>query len=70
MKRKDFMKEMKKLSNDEVKERARTLAEELMKLRMRSATGQLEQNHRIRQTRRNLARMLHEKTSRSAGDKK
>ena len=69
MKRKDFMKEVKKLSNDEVKERARTLAEELMKLKMRCATGQLEQNHRIRQTRRNLARVLHEKNARAGGVK-
>lgn len=69
MKQKDFMKEIKKLSNDEIKERARTLGEELMKLKLRSASGQLEQNHRIRQTRRNLARVLHEKNSRAGGAK-
>ncbi len=34
------------------------LREELFKLRMQDATGQLEKNHRIREVKRDLARLL------------
>lgn len=56
MKRSELWKELKALGTDDLKERARSMAEELMKLRFRSASGQLQQGHRIREVRRNLAR--------------
>lgn len=57
MKKTDLLKELKGLSVDELRERARKSAEELMKLRFRAASGQLEHGHRLRETRRNLARI-------------
>ena len=58
MKRRDFLKEMKGLSDEALKIKARELAEEHMKLRFRLSSGQLEQGHRLQQIRRNLARVL------------
>lgn len=57
MKRKDLITELKGMQKDALLDRARTLAEELMKLRFRKASGQLEQRHRIREVRRTLARV-------------
>lgn len=57
MKKKEFMSEVKGMSLDELQERARQLAEEMMKLRFRKAVSQLEQTHHLRETRRNLARV-------------
>ena len=57
MKRKEFIAEIEKLPVDELKERARGLAEELMKLRFRKSGGQLEQTHRLGELKRNLARV-------------
>lgn len=57
MKENEFKTEVSKMNLDELKERARSLAEELMKMRFRKSSGQLEQSHRLRQVRRNLARV-------------
>ena len=57
MKRKDFLNEIRGLSRDDLKEKARGIAEELMKLRFRLSTGQLDQTHRVRELRRNFARI-------------
>lgn len=57
MKRKDQLGELRKLSNDELKARSRGLGEELMKLRFRQASGQLQQGHRLKQAKRELARV-------------
>lgn len=52
------MKELKGLDKAALSARARGIAEELMKLRFRKKTGQLEQTHRLRNLRRELARVL------------
>ena len=57
MKRKEFLAEIRGLSDKDLTERARTLAEELLKLRFRNASGQLTQGHRIGELKRNLARV-------------
>ena len=58
MKQKDLLNELKKLDKAALSTRARGIAEELMKLRFRKKTGQLEQTHRLRDLRRELARVL------------
>lgn len=55
---KKFLDEVRGLPSGELRERARGLAEELMKLRFRKASGQLEQAFRIKQVKRDLARVL------------
>ena len=57
MKRRDFLNEIRGLSREDLKEKARGLSEELMKLRFRLGTGQLDQTHRVRELRRNFARI-------------
>ena len=57
MKRKDLLVELKGLSATDLKTRAKKVAEELMKLRFRRGTGQLEQSSRLGQLRRELARI-------------
>ena len=57
MKKTDFLNEIKGLSPEELKTRSVSIAEELMKLRFRQVTGQLEQTHRIRLLKRNLAQV-------------
>ena len=57
MKRREFHSEISNLSLDELKSRARALSEELMKLRFRAASNQLNQSHRINELRKNLARI-------------
>ena len=58
MKRKEFLKEIGGLSTEDLRARANSMAEELMKLRFRNASGQLTQGHRIGELKRNLARVL------------
>jgi large subunit ribosomal protein L29 len=57
MKRKEFLGELGKLSTVELRERARALAEEMMKLRFRKCGGQLEQTHRLGELKRSMARV-------------
>jgi large subunit ribosomal protein L29 len=57
MKKTEFLNELKGKSVADLDKQARTIAEELMKLRFRKVTGQVEQSHRIRELRRNLARL-------------
>ncbi|NDC37389.1 MAG: 50S ribosomal protein L29 [Proteobacteria bacterium] len=57
MKSKEFIIQLKSLTEAELRERARSLSEELMKLRFRKASGQLQQTHRLGEIRRNLARV-------------
>jgi len=57
MKRKEFLREIEGASLEEMKKKAQTLAEELMRLRFKKASGQLEQSHKIKETRRQLARV-------------
>ena len=60
MKRKDLVRELEKLDLEALKDRAQKVAEEYMKLRFRKATGQLEQSHRIKELKRNVARVCTE----------
>lgn len=57
MKRRDLLKELKSLNAEDLHGRARAMAEELMKLRFRKASGQLEQSHRLQLLKRDLARV-------------
>ena len=45
------------LSSEDLKEKARSIGEEMMKLRFRHTTGQLEQTSRLELLRKNLARV-------------
>lgn len=57
MKKKNFLNEVTTLSEEELKSRAAGIAEELMKLRFRQASGQYEQSHRFQELKKNLARV-------------
>ena len=57
MKRKEFLNEIKGLDKVALQERAIALAEELMKLRFKLASKQLEKGHLLAKTRRDLARV-------------
>lgn len=57
MKRKDFLKEIKGMEVIALQEKAHSLAEELMRLRFKQASKQLEKGHLLGETRRNLARV-------------
>jgi len=57
MKKKIFLDEIKGLTIAELKVKAGSIGEELMKLRFRQASGQFEQSHRFRELKRNLARV-------------
>jgi large subunit ribosomal protein L29 len=46
------------MSDDEVQQKARELGEELFNLRLRNATGELENTARIGLSRRDVARLL------------
>jgi len=58
MKAKEFINELRGLSLEDVKEKRRSLSEELMKLRFRKAVGQLDRSHRISEVKRNIARVV------------
>lgn len=57
MKTSETRKELKGLSLTDLRSRARELAEELMKLRFRKATNQLDRSHQIRIVKKNLGRV-------------
>jgi large subunit ribosomal protein L29 len=46
------------LSVEELQDRERELSEQLFALRLQKVTGQLEKPHRVRQVRKDLARVL------------
>ena len=58
MKRKQFIAELKELNAADLNAKAVSLSQEIMKLRFRKASGQLEHSHRFREAKRNLARVL------------
>ncbi len=62
------------LTYDELMVRYRGFKEELLQLRFQHATGQLEKTHRIKEVRRNLARVLtfmgNKETAKTEGSKK
>jgi len=52
------LKEFKDLSEDELKERVNKLKRELMDMRIQATGGKLDNPHRIRVVRRDVARLL------------
>lgn len=56
MKRKEIIAELRGMNVDALQAKAKDLSEELMKLRFRKASGQLEQQQRLGEVKRNLAR--------------
>jgi large subunit ribosomal protein L29 len=65
MKRRDFLKEIKGMDAAALQEKANSLAEELMRLRFKQASKQLEKGHLLGETRRQLARVQTVLTSKS-----
>ena len=57
MNKKDLLAELRGLSVDEIKQKRTELSEELMKLRFRDAAGQLDQSHRLKEVRQDIARV-------------
>ncbi len=57
MKRKDFLKEISSMDAVALQDKANKLAEELMRLRFKQASKQLDKGHLLGQTRRQLARV-------------
>ncbi len=57
MKRKDFLVEINGLSKVELNKKLQSIAEELLKLRFRAASKQLEQSHRLKELKKNVARI-------------
>ena len=56
MKRNDKMKEFQKLTTEEINKKIAESKEELFNLRMKQATGSLENPKRLRELRKNVAR--------------
>ncbi|MEN9845232.1 MAG: Ribosomal protein [Pseudomonadota bacterium] len=57
MKRRDFLKEIAGLDKTALQGKANQLGEELMRLRFKQATNQLEKGHLLKETRKQLARV-------------
>ena len=57
MKRRDFLREIAGLDKTALQGKANQLGEELMRLRFKQATNQLEKGHLLKETRRQLARV-------------
>jgi large subunit ribosomal protein L29 len=66
MKRKDFLKEINGMDAVALQEKANKLAEELMRLRFKQASKQLDKGHLLGQTRRQLARVQTALTAKKA----
>ncbi|RIH84136.1 50S ribosomal protein L29 [Meiothermus luteus] len=50
--------ELRKLAESELQKRIQERKKELMELRFQASIGQLEKNHRVKEVRREIARML------------
>lgn len=64
-------KQYREMNSDELAQKRRELKEEIFHLRLRRATGQLESSMKLRQTRRDFARLetiLRERKIRGAGE--
>lgn len=57
MKHKDKMNEFNKLTTEEINKRIADAKEELLRLRMKQATGSLENSARINELRKDVARL-------------
>ena len=60
-------KEMRDLSADEISVKTRELREQLLQLKLRKQTGQVEKTHELRTLRKDIARL---ETARNAKSKK
>ncbi len=64
-------KEIRDLTEEEIRQKERELAEELFRLRLRKSIGQLDNPMRLRSLRRDIARIKlvrHERTRRGTGE--
>ncbi len=64
-------KQFREMNSDELVQKRRELKEEIFHLRLRRATGQLESSMKLRQTRRDFARLetiLRERKIRGTGE--
>jgi large subunit ribosomal protein L29 len=64
-------KEIRDLTSEEIRQKERELAEELFRLRLRKSTGQLDNPMRLRNLRRDIARLKtiqHERVGRGTGE--
>jgi large subunit ribosomal protein L29 len=59
--------ELRELGNDELAQKERDIREEIFRLRLRGATGQIENKMKARIVRRDLARVLTLLRERAAG---
>ena len=57
MKRNEKMKEFQKLTTEEINKKIAENKEELLKLRMKQATGSLEKTDRVNELRKDVARL-------------
>ena len=57
MKVSEVMKELRALSNEELKTKIKESKKELFDLRLQQSTGSLEKSSRVRELRKNVARM-------------
>jgi large subunit ribosomal protein L29 len=55
MKRKEFIKEIRSLESEKLKEKLISLCQELLKTRFQSATGQLQKPHLLKTLRKQIA---------------
>jgi large subunit ribosomal protein L29 len=65
--------QLREQTTEELQDKERELAEQLFALRLQKVTGQLEKPHRVRQVRKDLARvltLLHERQLSPAGQGK
>jgi large subunit ribosomal protein L29 len=60
-------KELRELGDDELAQKERDIREEIFRLRLRGATGQIENKMKARMVRRDLARVLTLKRERATG---
>ena len=58
MKQREYLKELREMTEESLKERVKSLREERMKLRFRKASGQLNQHHRLAEVKAQLAQAL------------
>ena len=70
MKRKEFLKEIQGFDTGALNEKANKLAEELMRLRFKQASKQLEKGHLLRENRKALARVKTTIQQKKAAQKK
>jgi len=64
------LKEIRDLGEAELAQKERDIREELFRLRLRGATGQIENKMKARMVRRDLARVLTLQRERSAGTRR